>query len=461
MSKIGLIIKREYTTRVKKKSFIVMTILGPILFASLMILPAVLMQLEDDEFKRIAVIDETGVFVNSLTNTEYIEFYDFSGRYFDQKTFTYDVTKATDDLKDSDYYALLYIPKNAVNNIKGSVILYSYTQPNVGIKMHIAHNIENKLKNIKFQVTADDLQITQEQIDEILSVANSEIQVVTNVIDEKGEFKESHSEVAMIVGYVCGFLIYLFVFMYGTQVMRGVIEEKTNRIVEVIVSSVKPFQLMMGKIVGVALVGITQFALWVLLTIGLVSAGQAIVLKDYDASKLNPTVMEMGSELDATSVVPDEKAMEFEEIFQAVYSVNYFAVIACFLFYFIGGYLLYGAMFAIVGSAVDNEADTQQFMLPITLPMVLGLFVMLTAMQNPNGSLAYWFSIIPFTSPIVMMARIPYGVPYIDLFISMALLVITFVFTTWFAGKIYRVGILMYGKKVNYKELWKWFRYKN
>src|SRR5690554_6500881 len=354
MSKIGLIIKREYTTRVKKKSFIVMTILGPILFASLMILPAVLMQLEGDEFKRIAVIDETGVFVNSLTNTEYIEFYDFSGRYFDQKTFTYDVTKATDDLKDSDYYALLYIPRNAVNNIKGSVILYSYTQLNVGIKMHIVHNIENKLKNIKFQVTADDLQITQEQIDEILSVANSEIQVVTNIIDEKGEFKETHSEVAMIVGYVSGFLIYMFVLMYGTQVMRGVIEEKTNRIVEVIVSSVKPFQLMMGKIVGVALVGITQFALWVLLTIGLVSAGQAIVLKDYDASKLNPTVMEMGSELDATSVVPDEKAMEFEEIFQAVYSVNYFAVIACFLFYFIGGYLLYGAMFAIVGSAVDN-----------------------------------------------------------------------------------------------------------
>ncbi|MCK9255448.1 MAG: ABC transporter permease [Bacteroidales bacterium] len=461
MSKIGLIIKREYSTRVKKKTFIIMTILGPILFAALMIAPALLMQLEDDEFKKIAVIDETGVFSESLISTKHIEFYDFSAKYLNQETFEYDLTKATDDLKDSDYYALLYIPSNAVFNAKGSVILYSYKQPNIGIKMHIAHGLEKKVKDIKFQVTADDLDINQEQISEILRVANSEIQVVTNIIDDKGEIKESHSEVAMIVGYISGFLIYMFVFMYGSQVMRGVIEEKTSRIVEVIVSSVKPFQLMMGKIIGVALVGITQFALWVVLTIGLVSIGQAIILKDFDPAKLNPNTTEIGSELSPNSLIPDEKAIEFEKIFQAVYSINYFVIIASFLFYFIGGYLLYGALFAMIGSAVDNEADTQQFMLPITLPMVLGLFVMLTAMQNPNGSLAYWFSIIPFTSPIVMMSRIPYGVPYIDLFISMALLVATFIFTTWFAGKVYRVGILMYGKKVNYKELWKWFRYKN
>ncbi len=461
MSKIGLIIKREYSTRVKKKSFIIMTIIGPILFAALMITPALLMQLEDDEFKKIAVIDETRTFSDALKNTQYIEFYDFSSKYYDAINIKYDVTKATEDLKGSDYYALLYIPANAISSIKGKVELYSYQQPNIGIKMHIANALEKKIKDIKLEIKASELDISQEQIDDVLKVVNSEIEVVTSVIDDKGDVKESSSEIAMIIGYIGGFLIYMFVFMYGSQVMRGVIEEKTSRIVEVIVSSVKPFQLMMGKIIGVALVGITQFVLWVVLTIGLVSAGQAVIMKNFDSSKMNQQSLSVGSELNQSNVVPDEKAMEFEKIFKSIYSINYFTIIITFLFYFIGGYLLYGALFAMIGSAVDAEADTQQFMLPITLPMVLGLFVMMTAMQNPNGSLAYWFSIIPFTSPIVMMARIPYGVPFMDLIISMSLLIATFIFTTWFAGKVYRVGILMYGKKVSYKELWKWFKYKN
>jgi ABC-2 type transport system permease protein len=461
MSKIGLIIKREYSTRVKKKSFIIMTILGPILFAALMITPAILMQMEDDDFKKIAVIDESGMFNDALKNTRYIEFTDVSGAYYDEASVTYNLSKAKKDLKDSEYYALLYIPHTAVEGVKGSVVIYSYQQPNIGLKMHIANGIEKRVEDIKLSIKAEEMGITQKQVDDILNVVNTDIAIVTSTIDDDGTEKESSSEIAMIVGYIAGFLIYMFVFMYGSQVMRGVIEEKTSRIVEVIVSSVKPFELMMGKIVGVALVGLTQFILWVALTVGLVSVGQSIILKNYDASKLSPQTVAVGSELDQSTVAPDEKAMEFEQMFKAVYAIDYVTLIISFLFYFIGGYLLYGALFAIVGSAVDSEADTQQFMLPITLPMVLGLFVMMSAMKNPNGSLAYWFSLIPFTSPIVMMARIPYGVLYIDLIISMVLLVVTFVFTTWFAGKIYRVGILMYGKKVNYKELWKWFRYKS
>ena len=461
MSKIGLIIKREYSTRVKKKSFIIMTILGPILFAALMITPAILMQMEDDDFKKIAVIDESGMFNDALKNTRYIEFTDVSGAYYDEASVTYNLSKAKKDLKDSEYYALLYIPHTAVEGVKGSVVIYSYQQPNIGLKMHIANGIEKRVEDIKLSIKAEEMGITQKQVDDILNVVNTDIAIVTSTIDDDGTEKESSSEIAMIVGYIAGFLIYMFVFMYGSQVMRGVIEEKTSRIVEVIVSSVKPFELMMGKIVGVALVGLTQFILWVALTVGLVSVGQSIILKNYDASKLSPQTVAVGSELDQSTVAPDEKAMEFEQMFKAVYAIDYVTLIISFLFYFIGGYLLYGALFAIVGSAVDSEADTQQSMLPITLPMVLGLFVMMSAMKNTNGSLAYWFSLIPFTSPIVMMARIPYGVPYIDLIISMVLLVLTFVFTTWFAGKIYRVGILMYGKKVNYKELWKWFRYKS
>jgi ABC-2 type transport system permease protein len=461
MSKIGLIIKREYSTRVKKKTFIIMTILGPLLFAALMIAPVILMQMEDDEFKRIAVIDETGTFTSVLTNTEYIEFENISLQYYDPAIVSYDIEQAKLDMKEDGYYALLYIPHVSVNNNKGSVLLYSHNQPNMGVKMHISNSIEKKLEDIKLELKASEYGLTESDVTNILSIVNTKIDVVTVNIDKDGKEKESSTEVAMIVGYICGFLIYMFVFMYGSQVMRGVLEEKSNRIIEVIVSSVKPFELMMGKILGVALVGLTQFVLWVVLTLGLVTGAQAILLKDYKADQINPQNVTMNSTLGHDTMAADEDAMKFEEMFKSVYAVNYWQIISFFLFYFIGGYLLYAAMFAVVGSAVDNETDTQQFMLPITIPMIIGIVVMMSAINNPSGSLAYWFSIIPFTSPIVMMVRIPFGVPIPDLLISISLLILSFIFMTWFAAKIYRVGILMYGKKVNYKELWKWFRYKN
>ena len=331
----------------------------------------------------------------------------------------------------------------------------------MALKMHIANGIEKRVEDIKLGIKAEEIGITDSEVDEILMVVNTNITVVTSTLDENGGEKESSTEVAMIIGYLCGFLIYMFVFMYGSQVMRGVIEEKSNRIVEVIVSSVRPFQLMMGKIIGVAMVGLTQFVLWVVLTIGLVAVAQTVLLKDYDTAQVNEQSMTMGSQLDDSGNIQDGDSMKFEKMFEAIFAVDYFKIIIFFLFYFIGGYLLYAAMFAAVGSAVDNETDTQQFMMPITIPLMLGIIVMISAINNPSGSLAYWFSIIPFTSPIVMMVRIPFGVPIIDLVISMSLLVLSFIGMTWFAGKIYRVGILMYGKKVNYKELWKWFRYKN
>ena len=437
-----------------------MTLLGPILFAALMVAPAILMRLEDDDFKNIAVIDETGIFDQySLKNTKSINFDFVSEKYF--RGNYYDVSAAKADLKDSEHFALLYIPINAMSSNSGSVQLFSYQQPNMGLKMHISNGIEKKAEELKLSKKAEELEISQKEIDNILMVANTSINVITTTMNDDGTEKESSTTVAMIIGYLCGFLIYMFIFMYGSMVMNGVIEEKSNRIVEVIVSSVKPFQLMLGKIIGVALVGITQFVLWVMLTLGIVSVTYAVLQKDFSTQDLNPQTQIMGSTLtDATNVNADDIA-KFSEITNAMGSFPYVGLLLMFLFYFIGGYLLYAGMFAIAGSAVDNETDTQQFTLPITVPLLLGLFVMLSAINNPSGSLARWFSIIPFTSPIVMMVRIPFGFPITDIIISMVLLVVTFIAITWLAAKIYLVGILMYGKKTNYKELWKWLKYKN
>jgi len=272
---------------------------------------------------------------------------------------------------------------------------------------------------------------------------------------------------AIAIGYAGGFLIYMFIFLFGAQVMRGVIEEKTNRIVEVIVSSVKPFQLMMGKILGIACVGLAQFILWVILTFGIVSAGMAVM-----SPKLAPKLQEQVQVTDImqTGVDNAEAKVDLKEeisddmiksVMRSIRSVNYVVIIGVFIFFFIGGYLLYGSLFAAIGAAVDNETETQQFMAPITIPLVLGLIVLMSTVKDPDGTVAFWFSIIPFTSPVVMMARIPAGVPYWEVALSMSLLVLTFIGSTWLAGKIYRTGILMYGKKITYKELWKWLKYHN
>jgi ABC-2 type transport system permease protein len=282
---------------------------------------------------------------------------------------------------------------------------------------------------------------------EVVKRAETNARLSSVLIGEEGEEENSAREFKMIRGLFAGYLIYIFVFLYATQIMRGVIEEKTSRIVEVIISSVKPMQLMLGKIIGIAGVGFLQFVIWVGLTAALYVGLSATLLAD----ALNPeTLAQMQAQ-------PEAGGMAAEAI-SALQSINYPLVLTSFLFYFIGGYLLYGALFAAVGSAVDAESDTQQFMLPLTLPLILALLVSMRIMESPDSPLAFWFSIIPFTSPVVMMVRIPFGVPMWELGLSMVLLVVGFLGTTWLASRIYRIGILSYGKKASFKDLWKWLR---
>jgi ABC-2 type transport system permease protein len=284
-------------------------------------------------------------------------------------------------------------------------------------------------------------------------------------LDEQGNQKESNTTLAMIVGYASGFLIYLFIFLFGSQVMRGVIEEKSNRIIEVIISSVRPFELMMGKIIGVAGVALLQFILWTGMTFMLVTLGREAFFPELSKQRpdkvLEQNIMHTSaspSRLAVESSPANEGEISARIVFDAIKNIDFVVILSSFVFFFLGGYLLYGALFAAIGSLADNEADTQQFMLPVTIPLILAIYVMISTINNPDSALSFWFSIIPFTSPIVMMVRIPFGVQYWELALSMALLVAAFVFFTWFSAKIYRTAILMYGKQISYKEIWKWFK---
>ncbi len=454
MSRTGIIIKREYLSRVRKKSFIVMTILGPILFAALMIVPVWLTQMKDTEEKTIAVIDDSYLFFDQFEDSEYLKFDFVEGL---------DVDEGIAYMKKNDYYALLYIPHNIVSTSSVSAAMYSYKQPGLTVQMEILNHMEKYIKDAKLQIKGSELGVEKEELRKVIKAVETNVDIKTNIINDDGEQKSTSTEIAMIIGYIAGFLIYMFVFMYGSQVMRGVIEEKSNRIVEIIVSSVRPFNLMMGKIIGIALVGLTQFVLWIVLTTGIVTAAQFIFLDDVQGFQQSPQVEQLVSSNAqlGDNPIQNQFSGKIEEAFAALSSINFPLLLGSFLFYFLFGYLLYAGMFAAVGAAVDNEADTQQFMLPISLPLMLGLIVMFSVINNPEGSLAWWFSIIPFTSPIVMMVRIPFGVSAFDLALSYSLLILAFVFMVWLSGKIYRTGILMYGKKVSYKELWKWIRFKS
>lgn len=448
MSKILLILQREFITRARKKSFIIMTLLGPVLFAAFMIVPVWLATQEDKEVKVIAVTDSSHLFINAIPPGDFV-------------TFVYPENVSVDTLKKQllrgMYYGILYIPHNIFAS--ENVLLYTVKQPSMSTRMYIANTLKNMLQDAKL--------IKNNIPPDLIKSIRTNVTVGTVRLTEEGKEKRSSSDVAMIVGYAGGFLIYFFVFLFGAQVMRGVIEEKTNRIVEVIVSSVKPFQLMMGKILGIALTGLVQFILWVVISLFLYQAAQQMFFPQLSKSPTQQILAQNVMDPNAGKAVDEkiEKPMNVEEnaealqIFEALRHVNYFLILGTFIFFFLGGYLLYAAMFAAIGSAVDNETDTQQFMFPITVPLIIGIFVMIKAMNDPDSSISFWFSIIPFTSPIVMMTRIPFGVPVWELLLSMALLVVTFIFMTWLAAKIYRTGILMYGKKVSWAELWKWIKY--
>lgn len=450
MNKISVIIKREYLTRVRKKSFIIMTILAPILMAALIIVPTMVMMNQDQDFKKIAIIEEgSDLFRDVIKNTENLEFV-----YLDNVKL--------DDLKNSfeqaGYYGLLYISPEIINT-PNAIQLLSKKQPPIGLLEHIENSLEKEIERQKLMT------YNIENLDAIMKNIDTKVSVQTKKVDESGQIKETSTGIAMALAYIGGFLMYMLVFLFGAQVMRGVIEEKTSRVVEVIVSSVKPVQLMMGKIVGIALVGLTQFMIWIFLTVAIVGVLKSTVLKKSDLTEVTQSVssnlMSEGLQGAVASGQEDinPELAEFSRLFDSAMNQPWGLIIVSFIFYFITGYLLYASIFAAIGSAVDNETETQQFMLPVTIPIILALMVAMGTMQNPESSLSFWCSMIPLTSPIVMIARIPFGVPAWQLLVSMFLMVITFIAFVWMAAKIYRTGILMYGKKTSWKEMWKWLRY--
>jgi ABC-2 type transport system permease protein len=434
MNKIWLIIGREYSSRVRKKSFIVMTILGPLLFGALFIIPIWLATKDSTEVRTIQVLDESGLFAGAFEDSETLNF-SYTNLQIDE---------AKQQLDESHSFGLLHIPEINIHNPQG-ITLYSESSPGTRLKNSLERILERQIQDLKLEES----QINKETLQALKTDIN-----LREVNIAGGEEKAASTGIYAGIGYVTAFGIYFFIFLYGAQVMRGVIEEKSSRIIEVIISSVKPFQLMTGKIIGLAAVGLTQFLLWVIFT----SAIYMLILSLYGldaqaAAELSQMQGQAGSLNDAQ--------LQMAGITEVLSSLNIVELVLCFIFYFLAGYLLYGALFAAVGSAVDSEADSQQFMLPITIPLIASIISLGAVINDPNGTLAFWLSIIPFTSPVVMMMRIPFGVPAWELALSMLLLIAGFLFTSWMAGRIYRIGILMHGTKINYKVLGKWLTMKN
>jgi ABC-2 type transport system permease protein len=444
-SKIGLILSREYTTRVRKKSFIIMTILMPALMAALFMLPAYFMSQDDTKVRNIAVFDGSTIVLGQLESSDYTKFTFIPKEEYD---------KIKDNLKATNYYALLVVQPNVLNTNTVQLISAS------NIPFDLRNHVQNKIKAVieKEKMAEVIKQTAVPDLESRIAATKTAITVNTIKLGESGEAKKSSTELGMVLGYIFGFVIYMFILLYGQMVMQGVMEEKQSRIVEVIISSVKPFELMMGKIIGIAMVGLTQLAIWIVLGIAIISAAQKM-MPDLQPAGTAQEIMAQ-SQMAAQANTPAELD-KIQEILSTLDSVNFPLILACFIFYFIGGYLIYSSLFAAVGAAVDATEDAQQFMMPIMMPIILAILVMLSAISNPEGPTAFWFSMIPLTSPVVMMARIPFGVPAWQLALSMFLLVITFVGMVWAAGKIYRTGILMYGKKASWKELAKWLTYRS
>jgi ABC-2 type transport system permease protein len=458
MSKIQQIIEREYMSRVRKKSFLILTFLVPVLLLALIFVPFLLSTMNGSEVKQVAVADNSGLYGPRLEANE-------------QYTFKLGKDNLAEFRKEAmdndDIHALLVIEGN-LSGDSGKVTLYARKQVELDLKTFITGQLETMAKKDKIA------SFNIPELESIIQKADVRLSVNTYTWEEDGSEKKSSSELAMIIGMICTFAIYIFIFAYGAMVMNGVIEEKTNRIVEIIVSSVKPFELMMGKIIGIAMVGLTQVLLWVVLIAGIVGIATTFVGKSMDADKMQAISQELSANpslnLPGQTMSPNEMSGISEgissnpqvmDIIEVAGNLNLGEVAIWFILFFLGGYLLYASLFAAVGSAIDNQEDAQQFTLPLTIPVLFALYAGMASANNPDGPLAFWCSIIPFTSPIVMMVRIPFGVPFWQLLLSFGLLVITFLLTTLMAAKIYRTGILMYGKKVTYKELWKWLTYKS
>lgn len=452
---IGVVISREYATRVKKKSFLVTTFLVPVLFAALCCIPALIMLFNKDEVKLIAVVDQSGIVMQAFESDSAVQYMDCSKS---------DIDSLKAQFESLPYSALLYISPLDADN---SVIASTYSTKPVGISVlnSLEHTITEAVRDYRIG------QYDIEGLKQIMEDVKPDIDVKTYTIGEDGEDKISDSGVYMMLSLVLGIIIFMFVTMFSSSVMSSVIEEKQSKVVEVLLSSVKSIDLMFGKIIGVALVALTQFMLWIMLTLAIVSAVFGVVGRDKIMGtapvmlQQDPAAGLAGSQIPGLDVAAGADAVamtaqpdEFQEIMQTLGNVDIPEILLFFFIFFIFGYLLYASMFAAIGSAVENAEDSNQLQIPLTVPLMLAYFIALYSWNAPDSPLALWGSMIPFTSPIVMLARIPFGVPGWQLGLSVAILVVTFAVMGWLSAKIYRVGILTSGKKATWKDLWKWIR---
>ena len=440
MSKLKLIIEREFIAKVRNKSFIVMTFLSPLIMVGMGFLVYFLMKKNNEKVKEIVYIDNSGLFSKEdFKDSKTVHYLDFTSKGIE------DTKKKVEQ---GNYYGALIIPKqDSLEVLAKSIEFYSKDSPGMSVMNALENKIETKIRNQKLNDFGIDIN----------KINASRIQSDIKMYNFSGEESSKLINGLKIgVGAIAGYFLMMFVMIYGTSVMRSVIEEKTSRIIEVIVSSVKPFQLMLGKIIGNASAGLLQFFIWGILI---------FILGTLATSLLGINMAEMqtanlsAEQLEAAKNVAGGDKMQV--LIQEVLRLPLLKLFVLFIFYFLGGYMLYSSLFAAVGAAVDNETDTQQFMLPIMLPLILGVYVgFATVINDPHGPISVAFSHIPLTSPIVMLMRVPFGVTWTELAISMSLLLVTFMFMVWLAAKIYRVGILMYGKKPTYKDLYKWLKYK-
>ena len=448
---IGIIISREYLTRVKKKSFLITTFLVPVLFAAMCILPSVIMFMAKETGKNVAVIDQSGIVLPYLEDTETIDYTDYSSMSVDSMKI---------EFKSLGLDAIVVVSE--IDPVTKSVSLSSYSDKPMSVDMK--ETIQSKVNE-----AVEDYRLSLYEVSDlkkIMAEVESDISMATFTLDESGEEKITSSEVYMALSMVLSIIIYMFIAMFSGMVMQSVIEEKASRVVEVLVSSVKATELMFGKILGVACVALTQFFLWIMLTVVLVGGFSAFV--GFDSLMGDPAqtqqMMEMAGQMggvsieDMTSIAQNES--ELGAVLSTLKEINYVQLVLAFIIYFALGYLLYASFFAAIGSAVENEADTNQLQMPVTVPLLLAFFIALYAFKSPDSQLVFWGSMIPFTSPIVMLARIPFGVPTWELVLSIALLALTFAACAWMSAKIYKIGILMFGKKTSFKDLWKWLRIK-
>lgn len=440
---IKVIIGREYMIRVKKKSFLIITFLGPILFAAVTLLPAIIMGLAKEEAKNVAVVDRSGIVLSYLKSDDSVKFLDYSSMNIDSLKCKMDALGLDATLSVSP-----------LDSTTKSVSVVSFSKKPLGVVL--IKTIENAVNTAVTDYRIASYHI--DGLDKIMKDVRSHISLTTYKLNDSGDLSLTDSNIYMFISMALGMIIYMFITMFSSMVMSGVVEEKSSRVVEVLISSVKSTELMFGKIIGIALVAVTQFLLWIVLTGILISVVGMFLGPELASSVANPSVTSTLGGGDVNGVLLGGSNQG--TLLSTLCSLNYVSILSYFIVYFILGYLLYASLFAAIGSASENEADTQQLAVPVTIPLLIGFFISIYAFKAPDSAVVFWGSMIPFTSPIVMMSRIPLGVPVWQIALSLVLLAGTFVLLAWMSAKIYNIGILMFGKKSTFKDLWKWIKQK-